>query len=109
MVTAIDPSGGRVTVTTRSGSRLRADRVLVAAGAFTNFNDLLPVELPVTIETEVIGLGRVSAERAGRLMTTPTLKYLIDDPVLDSIYMVPPTTPGARWAARLVLGTARSG
>ena len=90
LVVGVQSGRDAVTVTTESGSHLSAERVLVAAGAFTNFNHLVPVRLPLTIETEVIALARVSHDCAQRLTMTPTVKYLIDDPVLDSIYMVPP-------------------
>jgi len=88
-VTGIETSGTTATVTTASG-KMSAEKVLVAAGAFTNFNGLLPKQLPLTIETEIVALGRLSPETGRELTATPTVKYFIDDPVLDSLYVVPP-------------------
>jgi len=89
MVIGIETSRSGSVVTTGSG-KVATGRVLVAAGAFTNFNGLLPRSLPLTIETEIVALGRLSRENGRALSTTPTVKYLIDDPVLSSIYVVPP-------------------
>ncbi|MCP5024661.1 MAG: FAD-dependent oxidoreductase [Actinomycetia bacterium] len=90
MVVKVDPGPSETVLTTGSGAEVRARKVLVASGAFTNFNGLLPEPLPLTIETEVVAFGRVSAADAGRLASTPTVTHRIEDPVLDSIYMVPP-------------------
>ena len=94
MASGVDSTGAGVTVTVPSGTQIRAEKALVAAGAFTNFNGLLPLELPLKIETEVIALGKVSPEDARILQTAPTVTYPIDHPVLDSIYMVPPVRYG---------------
>ncbi|MCP3857298.1 MAG: FAD-binding oxidoreductase [Actinomycetia bacterium] len=90
LVTEVVDDGSGARITTESGRRIGAEKVLVAAGAFTNFNGLVLEPLPLTIETEVVAFGRVSPHEAARLASTPTVSYSIDDPVIDSIYMVPP-------------------
>jgi len=67
-----------------------AKKVLVCAGAFTNFNHLLPKKLALTLKTETILLAEVSAEDALRLKTIPTISYSIDHPDLADIYLTPP-------------------
>jgi len=89
IATGVEVLSTGVTITMASGE-VTADKVLVASGAFTNFNSLLPIELPLTIETEIVALGRLSPDSGREVAGTPTVKYLIDDPVLDSIYVVPP-------------------
>lgn len=90
LVTRTARAQGGHTVTTDSGRTLSCSKLLVAAGGFTNFNGLLPEELPLTLETEVVVLGRVADETATTLEGSPTVKYTIDHPILDSIYVVPP-------------------
>ena len=72
------------------GPPIDAERVVVAAGAFTNFNGLLPAEVELTLKSEVIVLGEVDAATAERLGRYPTVTYQIDPVDLDDIYMVPP-------------------
>lgn len=79
-----------VTVQTDSGGQYHAERLLVAAGAFTNFNRLLPRPIPLKVKTETIILGRVSPETAAALADMPVVTYQIADPAIDDIYMTPP-------------------
>lgn len=83
-------SADGVHVTTAEGNRYRAERVLVAAGAFTNFHDLLPRQIALKIKTETIILGRVSEADAERLRDMPVVVYKIEDDQIDDIYMAPP-------------------
>lgn len=83
-----DDSG--VQVSTAQGNSYRAERVLVAAGAFTNFNQLLPRPIPLKVKTETIILGRVSEADAERLRQMPIVVYDIEDEHIDDIYMAPP-------------------
>ena len=90
MVTQVTRSAAQVTVVTESGRTLTADKVLVACGAFTNFNNLLPRPIPLRMKTETMVWGTVSAETAERLKEMPGTGYDIDDPAIDDIYMAPP-------------------
>jgi len=76
------------TVRTAGGRSVPADKVLVAAGAFTNFNGLLPAPVDISLKSEVIVLGEVSADDAASLASYPTVKYLNDPGDLDAIYMI---------------------
>jgi len=91
-VTAIRPGPGRdgYEIETVTGRRLRSRVVVVAAGAFTNANDLLPEPVPLRIKTEVKILGEVSDTDALDLGRYPTVTYLNDGDDLDAIYMTPP-------------------
>ncbi len=90
VVTRLRSSGTGVSAKTQANTTVTARKALVAAGAFTNFNDLLPLQLPLEIKTEVVVLGRVDNATAERLSGAPTIKYAIDDLVLEGIYVVPP-------------------
>ncbi|MEM7114448.1 MAG: FAD-dependent oxidoreductase [Chloroflexota bacterium] len=79
-----------VTVTTDSGNRFTADKVLVACGAFTNFSNLLPQPIPLKLKTESMAWGEVDEETAVSLQSCPGIGYNIDDPDIDDIYMAPP-------------------
>lgn len=83
------PHADGVTVTTQLGEEYHAQKVLVAAGAFSHLFNLLP---PVGLfaETETIILGEVDEPTATTLANLPTLIFFIDDPEIDDIYMTPP-------------------
>lgn len=89
-VIAVTESGSRFRLSTAGGGSYEASKVLVCAGAFSNFNDLVPASVPVTLKSEVIILGEVAETDANRLARFPTVKYLIDVGDLEAIYMVPP-------------------
>ncbi len=77
-------------VVTAAGHRVRTPNVVLATGAFTNFNDLLETPVELELKTEVVVLGEVDAADAEELRAYPTVKYLNDGDVLDAIYMTPP-------------------
>lgn len=77
-------------VTTDDGAEHSADRVLVAAGAFTNFNGLLPRAIPLRYKTESTIWADVAPTDAERLATMPVASYDIDHPAIDDIYLTPP-------------------
>lgn len=89
IITQVRRDGSQWQVTTASGRNLSAQQVVVAAGAFTNFNNLLPRPVSLRIKTETIVLGRVAEETGQHLRHYPTVIYNIDDPQIDSIYMAP--------------------
>ncbi|MCB0047504.1 MAG: FAD-binding oxidoreductase [Caldilineaceae bacterium] len=89
-VTGVAEDEAGVTVSTDDGNAYRAEKVIVAAGAFTNFNDLLPRELPLRLKTETIILAQVTPERTAELAEMPIVGYQIMDPDIDDIYMTPP-------------------
>jgi len=72
------------------GSSYQAKKVIVATGAFTNICNLLPKPVALTLKTETVILGEVSAEDAQRLKTIPTVSYSIDHPKIHDIYLTPP-------------------
>lgn len=78
-----------VTVVTRSGRRLRADRVVIATGAFTN-SFALTRPLDLRPETETVLLARLSAGAAARLRSMPAALFELDDADLDGFYLLPP-------------------
>ncbi len=85
-----DVGADGVVVTAVGGQQFAADRVLVAAGSFSNAPGLLPEPLPLTLKTEFVVFGRVSDGEAERLAAMPVIHYDIDDDTLADIYMVPP-------------------
>ena len=95
-----------VTIQTANGRTLTADKLLVASGAFTNFNRLLPEPLPLRLKTETIILGEVSAETAAQLADMPTVIHQIEDPEIDDIYMAPPILyPDGRYYIKMGCNT----
>jgi sarcosine oxidase len=88
-VVDVTVANGRRRVTTANGLSIEADRIVFAAGAFTNLNGL-DVGADITLKSEVIVLGEVAPDAAIELATYPTVKWLIESPDLQSIYMTPP-------------------
>ena len=86
----MDSSAQHVTVTMEDGTKFTADKVLVACGAFTNFNNLLPEPIPLRYKTEAMVWGTVSHETAERLKNMPGVGYDIENAAVDDIYMAPP-------------------
>ncbi|MEZ4681799.1 MAG: hypothetical protein R2932_47060 [Caldilineaceae bacterium] len=116
----VQSSASGVTVKLANGKRLGAKKVLIAAGAFTNFHGLLLWPLPLLLKTEATIWA--DTETAERLRTMPAVGYNIDDPDIDDIYMAPPlrypdgqykiklgcNTKGELWPATLT-GASRRG
>lgn len=82
------PTGAIVEL--RKGVRLVAQKVLIACGAFTNFNNLLPSPIPLRLKTETMIWADVDSETAKRLKNMPGVGYDIADPDIDDIYVAPP-------------------
>lgn len=72
------------------GTAVQAGKVLVAAGSFVNFHNLLPRLLDISLKGETIILAEVSEADAQRLASLPTLLYEIFQDDLDGIYLIGP-------------------
>ncbi|MCA0920553.1 NAD(P)/FAD-dependent oxidoreductase [Pseudooceanicola nanhaiensis] len=81
----IDPDAQGVTIRTSAGD-LRADRVLVAAGAFTN--RLLANALTLSVYARLVRLFVLDAEEHARLADMPS--WIYHDASGDEFYMLPP-------------------
>ncbi len=90
VVVDVSTTATAVAVTTANGQTFRAEKVLIAAGAFANFNSLLPAPLPLLLKSETTIWADVAPATAARLRTMPGVGYNIDDPDIDDIYMAPP-------------------
>ncbi|MBU53204.1 MAG: hypothetical protein CL920_31295 [Deltaproteobacteria bacterium] len=77
-------------VTCLDGSSYRAKNVLVAAGLFSHFMDLLPGTLDVVLESETIILAEVTPQIADEMKTLPSLLYEIDEPLFNGVYLIRP-------------------
>lgn len=92
-VTGYTRRDGVTALTTDAGNQIRAQKVLIAAGSYTNH--LLPRPLAMQRKARTILLAEIDAAEAQRLQTfTTTILWLTDNPVLDSTY----STPAVRYA-----------
>jgi sarcosine oxidase len=91
VVTRIDKSKGIWNVETSIGVGYSAEKVLIAAGAFTNFRNLLPRKLDFQNKSEVVILTQLSETDYGRLKNMPSLLYEINTDEFDGIYLTAPT------------------
>lgn len=85
---------------------IEAERLLISAGSYGN--SLLPTAtVAAAVRPEAIVKGEVSEETARRL-DIPSFIYLLDNPFLDDVYVVPPTQyPDGRWYIKI--GGSRAG
>ncbi len=85
---------------------IRAERVVVATGAYGN--QLIPDPLAMAVRPEAVVLGEVSEQAASEL-DFPSFIYLLDNPDLDDVYVVPPTRyPDGRFYIKLGGSRARA-
>ena len=87
-VTGYTRRNGVFEVTTDGGRRVRAAKLLIAAGAYTNH--LLARPLAMQRKARTVMLAEIDEPEARRLKALPsTILWLADDPVLDSVYSTP--------------------
>jgi glycine/D-amino acid oxidase-like deaminating enzyme len=90
VVCDVSHTGDGLLVTTLDGGQYYAEKVLVAAGAFSHLFNILPQPIGIYAETETIILGEVDEATAKAYANIPTLIYFVDDPEIDDIYLAPP-------------------
>jgi glycine/D-amino acid oxidase-like deaminating enzyme len=108
-VAAVDSAADHLLVRTKEGNAYQARKVLIAAGAFSNFIALAGRSpgLPLRLKTETILLAEVPPSEARRLRQMPAVDYGIDSPVLDGIYLLPPLLyPDGRYYVKMGCDTA---
>jgi glycine/D-amino acid oxidase-like deaminating enzyme len=88
-VEAINQLEGGVEIVTSTGRRVTAEKVLVAAGGFSNRKGLLPEPLDLTVYGRTITFFEVDGEEAERLSGMPSLIFEPEDASVG-IYMLPP-------------------
>lgn len=87
-VTGHTRRAGVTALTTDAGTQVRAQKVLVAAGSYTNH--LLPRPLAMQRKARTVLLAEIDDAEAARLASfTTTILWLADNPVLDSTYSTP--------------------
>lgn len=86
---SLQDENGIVTVSTLAGNKYRAQRVLLATGAFSNAYPLLSPPPALRIKTETVIMARLTPGNMTQ-DKMPALIYQIDHPVLSDIYLLPP-------------------
>jgi methionyl-tRNA synthetase len=89
-VMRVDDRGDHVAITTADGHSVQARRALITAGAYCNSFDLLRRKLAMRVKSEIIILARVSERERERLTGMPSMIYELEQPPLETIYMLPP-------------------
>lgn len=89
-VSSVRKNGAVYEVEIASGESLKANRVLVTAGAFSNFNSLIPRSLDLFMKSETVLLAQINSAEVLRLKNLPSLLYEIDNGSVEGVYAVPP-------------------
>jgi glycine/D-amino acid oxidase-like deaminating enzyme len=89
-VTDVSVSGGGFSVATLEGNTYTAARVLVAAGSFVNYLNLIPQKLALQSKSEVVLLVEIPERDIARFAHLPSLLYEIDNGAVEGIYLTPP-------------------
>ena len=101
-VVNISHIGTEYLVETSEGSSYFAHKILLAAGSFVNFFNLLPEKLNLVIKSEVVLLAQLSEQDAEKLSTLPSLLYEIDNGEVEGIYLVKPVKyPDGEWYLKM--------
>ncbi len=89
-VVELEIRGNGVALTTDGGQTIRAQRVLVAAGAWTEF--LTGAKLDLVPTPRTIVLAQVDAAEAARLQQMPTIIWYegVNNPDIEGVYILPP-------------------
>lgn len=87
---SINAEDNLIQLSTDSGSVYRTKKLLIAAGAFSNYNNLINKKLDVCTRGETVVLGEVSVETAERLETMPSIIWPVERGACRRIYIVPP-------------------
>ena len=91
IVVDLSRSDGEWHATTSSGERYSAKQVLVAAGAFSNYFNLLPRKLDIQNKSEVVVMAKVTEADFLRMRDMPSLLFEIKVGEFDGIYLIAPT------------------
>jgi sarcosine oxidase len=90
-VVGINRKDAVLTVKTLSGQSHQAEKVIVATGAFTNFNNLCSSEIEVKIRAETIVQAQVGAGQLKEFRDMPSVIWFLEGrEKLDYVYVVPP-------------------
>lgn len=89
-VVEIDSGGSGVTLTTDGGQTIQAKKVLVAAGAWTEY--LTGTDLGLLPTPRTITMAEIDADEAERLRDMPVIMWYegMNDPDIEGVYMLPP-------------------
>lgn len=89
-VSGISFRNDRAEISTTNGNAYTAKKVIVAAGAFSNFCNLLPRRISLVLKSETVLLARLGMSEVKRLAALPSLLYEIDTPEVEGIYLTQP-------------------
>jgi sarcosine oxidase len=88
-VSGVTAHADYVEVSTSSGQTYRAEKVLIAAGGFSNMNDLLPKPLDLRPTGRTVVFFELDEERQKHFETMPST-VLLEEHEDDIVYILPP-------------------
>ncbi|HEV7434452.1 MAG TPA: FAD-dependent oxidoreductase [Pseudorhizobium sp.] len=89
VATSVREEGGHVRVEAANGMVCQAERVLIAAGAFSNFHNILPRPLDLRAAPRTVVFFELDEERQARFGTMPST-IVFTEREEDHVYILPP-------------------
>lgn len=86
---SVRETGAVAAIETTAGRTLAAEKVLVAAGGFTNARSLLPKPLDLNVYARTVAFFGIDEAAARRLASMPSL-IALPDGAADTVYLLPP-------------------
>lgn len=106
IVTGVEVEEAGVVVATAGSGRLRARKVLVAAGAYSNGFGLLERPLLLRLKQEYVIRAALPGGEVARLRDMPPVVYRIDHPRVADLYILPPIRyPDGRYYLKMGANT----
>ncbi len=90
-VARVEETAGGVSVRCRGGQVLQGDKVVVACGAFSGADGLLPKPVPLTVYARTVAFLEIDSAEARRLRDMPSLVYVMPGGDRDT-YVLPPVS-----------------
>ncbi|HRH50949.1 MAG TPA: FAD-dependent oxidoreductase [Panacibacter sp.] len=101
-VVLVEKKNEMVEVLTETGKKYTAKKVLLCAGAFANFLQLMERRLALRLKSETVLLAKVSEAEAIRLAELPALLYDLKTDELEDIYLIRPLQyPDGNWYLKM--------
>ena len=90
IVTNVSQEKDSILLTTQSGHTYQTEKVVIAAGAFSNGFNLLPRPVALRLKQEFVLMAQLPTSEVTRLQGMPPIVCMADSDKLADVYILPP-------------------